>query len=385
MKNWMEKAFGTVEFLAQGGLYERLITACAEAGVPLHGLRAAAGGFTAWVPLRYYRQLYPMARRYHVRLRAQKKAGLCFWLRRYRGRWGLVLGPAVFLLVAALLQNLVWSIRFVGLNEEQQAAVGRVLYSMGISEGTAVTQQLLEAAGQAVMSGQDGLGWVSLNFIKGRLVVEGAPAIPAPAIEPNDPVDLVAAADATLLWLKVQEGYAVRQAGQTVAEGEVLVSAVKEDRDQNPIQSHARAAVWARLEKSYECAQPLEYTATFATGRLGECCRLRAAGRQLTLWDTTGGLAGQTRVTHAPLTVFGFALPVTVENTLLAECQPQTVRLSSRAAREFARYACQSALYAEFPDAELLTVSEQERWENGCLVLRQTVLFEADIARPEGG
>lgn len=322
-----------------------------------------------------------MARRYRVRLRAQKKAGLCFWLRRYRGRWGLVMGPAVFLLSIALLQNLVWSIRFVGLNEAQQAEAGRILYSMGISEGTAVTQQMLEAAGQAVMSGQDGLGWVSLNFIKGRLVVEGAPAIPAPSIEPNDPVDLVAAADATLLWLEVQEGYAVRQPGQTVAEGEVLVSAVKEGRDLNPIASHARATVWARLEKSYECAQPLEYSASFATGRLGESCRLRAAGRQLTLWDSTEGLSGQTRTTHAPLTVFGFVLPVTVEKTLLAERQPQAVRLSSRAAREFARYACQNALYDEFPDAELLTVSEQEHWENGRLVLRQTVLFEADIAR----
>lgn len=381
MKNWMAKWFGAVRFLAQGGQYERLMTACAEGGIPLQQMRPAAGGFTAWVPLRYYRRLYPLARRYHVRLRAQKKAGLCFWLRRVRGRWGLAIGPAVFLLVVCLLQNLVWSIRFVGLNEAQQAQVSRVLYSMGISEGTVVTQPMLKAAGQAVMSGQTGLGWISLNFIKGRLVVEGAAAVPAPAIEPNDPVDLVAAADATLLWLEVQEGYAVRQAGQTVAEGEVLVSAVKEDREQNPIASHARATVWARLEKSYECAQPLEYTAAFATGRLGESCRLRAAGRQLTLWDNTGGLAGQARTTHAPLTLFGFALPVTVETTLLAEQQPQTVRLSSRAAREFARYACQSELYAEFPDAELLTVSEQERWENGCLVLRQTVLFEADIAR----
>lgn len=385
MKNWMAKWFGAVRFLAQGGQYERLITACVGAGIPLQRMQPAAEGFTAWVPLRYYRRLYPMARRYHVRLRARKKMGLCFWLRRFRGRWGLAIGPAVFLLVVCLLQNLVWSIRFVGLSEAQQAQVGRVLYAMGVSEGAAVTQPMLEAAGQAVMSGQAGLGWVSLNFVKGRLVVEGAAAIPAPAIEPNDPVDLVAAADATLLRLEVQEGYAVRQPGQTVAEGEVLVSAVKEDREQNPIASHARATAWARLEKSYECAQPLEYTALFATGRLGESCRLRAAGRQLTLWDNTGGLAGQARTSHAPLTLFGFSLPVTVETTLLAEQQPQTVRLSSRAAREFARYACQSELYAEFPDAELLTVSEQEHWENGCLVLRQTILFEADIARRRDG
>lgn len=381
MKSWLTRAFGAVQFAAQGGRYENLITACAKAGLPLQQAKPDPGGFTAWIPLRYYRRLYPLARKNHVRLRVQKRAGICFILRRYRGRWGLAVGPALFLLTAVLLQNLVWSIRFVGLEAEQQAAAGRVLYSMGITEGTAVTQTMLRAAEQAILSGQDGLGWVSLNFIRGRLVVEGAAALPAPPIEPNDPVDLIAAADATLLWLRVQEGHAAKQAGQTVVQGEVLVRAVGEDRDLNQIAGHAKATAWARLEQTYECAQPLEYTALFPTGRTAESCRLLCAGRQLSLWENSDGVEGPQRLFHEPLAVFGFALPVTVETTLRVEQAEQTVRLSEKTAREFARYACEQALYDEFPDAQLLTVSEQEHWEDGQLVLRWTVQFEADIAR----
>lgn len=382
MAVWLEQWFGAVRFTALGGRYEQLLTACAAGDIPLQQVRPMPGGFTASTPLRCYRRLHPLARRSHTRLRVQKRTGLWFWLRRYRGRWGLLVGPAVFLAAIALLQNLVWSVRFVGLDAAQQAAVRQALTAAGICEGTAVTQPQLRAAERAILSGQQGLGWVSLNFIKGRLVVEGAAALPKPEIEPNDPVDLVAAADATLLSLTVQEGYALKQPGQTVAEGEVLVSAVKEGQDQQPIPSHARASAWARLERSYTCTQPLQYTARFATGRTAERRTLLAAGHRLPLWDAADELQGETRLSYAPLELFGFGLPVTVETALTAEQAEQTVTLSPAAARQFARYACEQALAEEFPGAKLLTVSEQETWDEGALTLRRTVQFEADIARP---
>lgn len=72
------------------------------------------------------------------------------------------------------------------------------------------------------MDGDEAFGWVSLNFEKGRLVVEASSALQKPAIESNDPVDLVAAADGILLEVNAQEGFAVKSVGQTVAAGDVL-------------------------------------------------------------------------------------------------------------------------------------------------------------------
>lgn len=382
MAAFLQQWFGAVRFTALGGRYEQLLTACAAGDIPLQRVRPIPGGFCASTPLRCYRRLHPLARRSHTRLRVQKRTGLCFRLRRYRGRWGLAVGPAVFLAAIALLQNLVWSVRFVGLNAAQQAAVRQTLTAAGICEGAAVTQPQLRAAERAILSGRQALGWVSLNFIKGRLVVEGAAALPKPEIEPNDPVDLIAAADATLLWLTVQEGNALKQPGQTVAKGEVLVSAVREDRDLRPISSHARATAWARLERTYTCTQPLRYAARFATGRTAEHRTLLAAGHRLPLWDSAGEVQGEIRRSYAPLELLGFGLPVTVETALMVEQAEQTVTLSPGAAREFARFACEQALADEFPGAKVLTVSEQEIWGEDTLTLRRTVQFEADIARP---
>lgn len=380
-----EKCFARVRFCAQGGRYEKLITLCGQQGVPLEHIKPAPGGFTATLPARYYRLAARLARRCRTRLRVERKQGLYFRCKRYRGRWGLVAGPLAFLAAVGLFGQTVWAIRWEGLSPVQQRQVEAALYNMDIYEGAFLAQEKVRLSEKQLLSQSQELGWISLNFGKGRLVVEAAPAREKPVIEPNDPVDLVAAADGIVLETNVQEGFLQKKVGQTVAEGEVLISAVLPDRNLIPIESHAKGSVIAAVKKTYQCTQPLVYTATALTGKVKSeaCLRLGPWRLPLGRASITGEEESKTR--HEQLSVWGFALPVTLEESMQAERAPREFLLQEQAAREYAHYACLQQLYAEFPAAELVTESVQEDWQDGVLVYTLTVDFKADIARPRSG
>ena len=248
--------FAGVDFTAFGGRSEKLITLCSRQGVPLYNIRPTADGFTARLAARRYREVSRLARRCGTRLRVRERRGVLFRLRAYRGRWGLVLAPLVFAAAVHLLGQSVWSIRYDGLDAAARSRVEQMLYSMDICEGAVLTQEKLRLAEKQLMDGDEAFGWVSLNFEKGRLVVEASPALQKPAIESNDPVELVAAADGILLEVNVQEGFAVKSVGQTVAAGDVLVSAYKPDPYEQPVESHAKGLVVAAVKKTYQCVQP---------------------------------------------------------------------------------------------------------------------------------
>lgn len=376
--------FAGVDFTAFGGRSEKLITLCGRQGVPLYNIRPTADGFTARLPARRYREVSRLARRCGTRLRVRERRGVFFRLRAYRGRWGLVLAPLVFAAAVHLLGQSVWSIRYDGLDAAARSRVEQVLYSMDICEGAVLTQEKLRLAEKQLMDGDEAFGWVSLNFEKGRLVVEASPALQKPAIESNDPVDLVAAADGILLEVNVQEGFAVKSVGQTVAAGDVLVSAYKPDPYEQPVESHAKGLVVAAVKKTYQCVQPSTYEVQALTGRVASSCRLRLFGHTFELGAQLPE-SEDVRTVHRPLTVLGFALPATIEERYVPQREARQFHLSPDGARQYARFACLAQLYAEFPDAEIIAESRQESWDGGTLTYTMTVDFKADIAREKGG
>lgn len=385
MAKMLDHLFARVRFRAQNGHYEKLITLCMEQGIPLARVKPVPGGFSASLPARYYKQAARLARRCHTRLRVEKRQGFYFRIRRFKGRWGLLAGPLVFMLAVQLFGNVIWAIRWDDLSKVQQSSVSAALYSMDIYEGAILTQEKLRLAEKHLLERSQELGWVALNFEKGRLVVEAATAREKPVIEPNDRVDLIAAADGIVLETNVQEGFLQKKVGQTVAAGEVLISAVLPDRNQVPIESHAKGSVIAAVKKTYQCTQPYEYSAPALTGHIVSDYSLRLGTKTLRLGRPKLGAEAGIKIHHQGLSVLGFALPVTLEERFLPESGQRTFLLNEQAVLDYARYACMQQLYAEFPGAEVVAQAQTQDWQADALVYTITLDFKADIARERDG
>lgn len=372
--------FACVRFSALGGRYEKFITLCSQNGIPLCRLRPEPGGISAAVPVRYYRKTAKLAKSCRVKLRVQKRSGVYFQLRRFRGRWGLVLAPVVFLITTAWMGRMVWSVRWLGVEAAQQPVVRKALYSMDICEGAVLTQQKVRDSEKQLLTQLPELGWLSLNFGKGRLVIEAAPFRPQPEIEPNDPIDLVSKADGTILEMTVEEGIQMKKPGQTVAQGEVVIRAGREDRDGQMITAHAKGTVLAQVSKTYQARQPVRYTAEVPTGKLQSSRVLLVAGRKLPLGKNSKEVPAGAQSFFQPVEVWGFSLPATLEERLWTEKITRTAELDEQAAQERARLACRSQLYREFPGARILNEEENMAFEEGDWVCTLTITFAADIS-----
>ena len=373
--------FARVRFVALGGCYERFVSQCTRQGIPLAAVRPVPGGVTGTVPARYYKQAAAQARHCRTRLRVQRRQGLWFRLRRYQGRWGLLLGPLVFAAVFALMQQMVWAIRYdTALTATERSQIRQMLYSMDIYEGAFLTQTQVRQVEKQMLNQNEDLAWVSLNFSRGRLVVEAAPARQQPAVEGNESVDLTALTDGLILEMNVQEGFAAKHPGQTVAAGEVLVTAAKADRNGTLIPVHAKGTVLARFNRSYQCTQPLEYQAQLPTGKVWSQESLRAVGHELALPAQPAGENDRVSTSHHPLTILGFALPVTVEEQLVMERQTATVQLNEQQAQDKARLACLRQLYRDFPDARILQQAEECTVDETGVTVTVILQVEANIA-----
>ena len=164
-----------VRFTARNGSPEALLTDAAGQGLHLYGISSLPGGFCAHCAAWQYRRLAALARHRRVRLRVEKRKGLYFLLRPLLRRKGLWVGLATWGLVLVWLQGLIWAIDYSSLTTGQQARASAVLRSCGLQPGTVVTEELLRTGEYALLESGE-FSWASLNFEKGRLAVEAAPA-----------------------------------------------------------------------------------------------------------------------------------------------------------------------------------------------------------------
>ncbi len=381
MLGWL---LGRVRFRAEGGDAEKLLTACAGQGIPVSGVRATALGFTAWTPARCYHRLRPLARRSHTRVRLAKKQGLCFVLLRWRGRWGLVLGPLVLAAVLAFSGNVVWAIRFDGLPAAQQIQLRSQLLQAGIWEGAWLRPDSLDAARQELLAQNEEYSWLTLNFYRGRLVVEASQLRPAPELPQGRSCDSVSVADGVVLEVNIRSGQPLCSPGQTVAKGQQLAAGRYQDRDGRLFEVQSAGEVMAQVTFRCQAQQPMETTVALpqSGGRRGR--RLLVLGQTIPLGpQPQAGPEEQASVTSRPLTILGFALPATLEETWVTGSVQQTVTFTEEQALELAKLACREQLLQQLPGAEIQSERVYSRLEQGKLQVEMELVAVAQIAQQQ--
>lgn len=359
-----------VRFTARNGSPEALLNDAAEQGLHLYGIRALPGGFCGHCAAWQYRRLAALARHRRVRLRVEKRQGLYFGLRPLLRRKGLWIGLAAWGLVLVWLQGLVWAVDYGSLTTGQQARAGAVLRSCGLQPGTAVTEELLRAGEYALLESGE-FSWVSLNFEKGRLAVEAAPARARPEIAAGTLHGLRAKCNGTVLRTNLASGTMLVVPGQTVEAGQGLIGTARSERDGTLIFAPAAGTVVAQLEWQTEQCIPLKLTTPQLTGSNKVNSRLFFAGHSVALPLSTLEEDGLCRTRHLQLTLFGLPLPCAVEETTCYAQQSQTVYRTEAQALMLARLQSLRALHDAFPDAEIFARREE------CTVQEETLHYNA--------
>ena len=244
-----------VRFAAQNGNTGGLLTAAAQNGLHLSAITAQPGGFCARCAAWRYPELSRLARRYRVRLRVQKRDGLFFRLRPLLRRRGLWAGLFLFLPLLLWLQGAVWATDFTTLTPGQRARAEVILRQQALSAGDFVSEEKLTAGEYALLQSGE-FSWASLNFSKGRLIVEAAAAKPVPDIASGTLHGITARVAGTVLETNLTSGTMLVTPGQAVEAGQGLIGTARMERDGTLIFQPAAGRVLAQFEWEFSETLP---------------------------------------------------------------------------------------------------------------------------------
>ncbi len=367
-------------FRIAGPAPQQFLSRAAAQGVRLRRLQGQKGAVTASAAGVDYAKLRRLAR----------ESGWTFTLLRRRGpgrrlealwaRPGIVAGAAFFVALLHFGGGFLWSIDFGALPADLQPSMRVLLAENGIWEGVRLEEPLLDRARQAALAQSDRFGWVSLNFTGGCLTVEMTRAS-RQTVQPDAPeAPLYARAGGEILAVEPQSGFAVVTPGQQVEQGQLLVDAVRLDRDGDPVRQGVRGRIVARVEKTYTALQPYQSTAACLTGQSAVRQQFFFAGRWFPAGDSPALPEGERVVEWLPLRIGRLCLPVCLRRETVWTQEEQELRYDQQEAQALARRSCRAQLLAEFPDAVIEAercVQSSEADGARCTV---TYRFCADIA-----
>ena len=359
-----------VRFTARNGSPEALLTDAAAQRLHLYGISARPGGFCGHCAAWQYRRLAALARHRRVRLRVEKRKGLYFLLRPLLRRKGLWVGLAAWGLVLVWLQGLIWAVDYGSLTTGQRTRAGAVLRSCGLQPGTAVTEELLRCGEYALLESGE-FSWASLNFEKGRLAVEAAPARARPEIAAGTLHGLRAKCNGTVLRTNLTSGTMLVVPGQTVEAGQGLIGTARSERNGSLIFAPAAGTVVAQLEWETNQNVPLAETLPQLIGANKANYQLFFAGHSAALSLSAPDEDGLCRTRHLQLEVFGLPMPCAVEENTYYEQKQETLYRTEAQALTLARLQGLRALYEIFPDAEIFARRE------ACTVQEDTLHYNA--------
>ena len=247
----MKKTFKTIngEMCARisSGDMERMLNACAEAGVELWDVRCGRGG-------EIYASFFERDRE-----RIEKIVFLCScemkivysrggsrFAALLRHRSGILAAAALLALLLTGSGLFIWDIEVYGNETLSRAEVLRTLADCGVSEGCFWPAADAEKVRTRALIEEPRLAWISMNVSASRANVIVLEREEKPEIyRESAAADMTAAKDGVVYDLSVKNGRAVVARGETVLRGQTLISGLMNGDAQTPRTVRAAGTVMA--------------------------------------------------------------------------------------------------------------------------------------------
>ena len=213
-----------VELLGSGT--DRLLNACAEAGLPLWKVSFHNGAaLHACLYERDLQRLEKIAALCQCEIQTIESHGGSGSARRPRIRLRLGIFAAAFALLLTISGLFIWDIEVVGNETLSDGEILRALSECGVSEGCFWPTADAERVRVGMLLRCDGLAWMTLNVRGSRATVLVLEREEKPEIyDENAAADLIASRSGVVRELNIKNGRALTAREELVTQGQTLVS-----------------------------------------------------------------------------------------------------------------------------------------------------------------
>lgn len=329
---------------------ERLLNLCSFNQIELWELVNVEGKYRFYIKACDFKRMTGFVRKSKSRLIVLEKNGLPFFLRRHRKRRLFAVGILVCAFLLHLLSLYIWDVDFEGNSRFTDELLMQTLIEHGYEAGMTKASVVCDDLEMMLRETYPEITWVSAQIRGTRLFIQIRENTGILTVEPVDetPCDLVAASNGVIREIVTRRGTALVKAGDTVTEGQVLVSGVVElyndsKEKTGEHQVRADATILASTELAYEDRFPLEHTVKWHSGRKRYQLRLWIFGKEIFLDGNIRGFSLYDTVSQPGQLILGedFFLPFSWEFHELREYEEVKAIYSDEEARAIAEDNCQ--------------------------------------------
>ena len=385
---------GSVRLEVTGAFPERFLNLCAQRGVQFWGVEWREDRvLRITVTRRDLRRAEALGERVLCDVVRLSPSGVPYFLRRFRHRYAFLVGLALSMAAVCVLSRFVLTVEVVGNETVSTAQILTELRRQGVRPGAygpGIDERLV---GNAVLMNLPELSWMAINLHGTRAEVLVREAVPGPeVVDESEWGDVVAGASGLITRLEVEDGQALFEEGDTVLEGEVVISGnVRLDPPEysglEPAWYQVRAGgrVYARTWRSLTAQIPLEAGVKVYTGEEKTHWYINLFGRRLNFYRNGGiSFTDYDKINETwPLTLpGGEELPLSLGREIFRAYETTPGALDGDAAQAMLEGRLEEALRLQVgEEGEVVSIDYTAARRNGMLAVTLTAECREEIGR----
>ena len=188
-----------------------------------------------------------------------REHGAAVVLKKYKKRYGLVIGFMLSVGIIAFLNDRVMMIEIGGNETISDSRIISLLEDTGISIGSRISDIDLRQAERRIKGMDKDVGWIGIRHTGSRVVVEISELTEPPEMQSkNTPCNIVASRDAQIKNVRLYSGMLVPMVGDGVKKGDIIVSGVVDTKYGRSFYVHSIGEITGIYTEKMTFSKPLE-------------------------------------------------------------------------------------------------------------------------------
>lgn len=371
---------GSVRLEVEGAFPERFLNLCAQRGILFWNVEwMETTRLRLTVTRRGSRQVAALGERTLCIVTPAGRKGMPYFLARFKKRYAFWVGMGLSMAAVCVLSSFVLTIEVKGNTTVPTAQILTELRRQGLGIGTFGPGLDERTVGNKVLLQLPQLSWLSINLYGTRAEVLVREAVEAPElVDAQEYGSVVARASGIVTRVEALTGEAVVKVGDTVLEGETLISgtvhlegpAYSDKPEIGQIQVRASGRVYARTWRTMAAQLPLEAQVKRYTGEEANRWSVTALGLRTDFFGK-GGISfdryDKISRTWTLTLPGGEEMPLAVQRETCRAYELETLAVEPDAAEAMLKERLLEALEEAVGEGEIVSTEFAVETENGML------------------
>ncbi|MBQ2968183.1 MAG: sporulation protein YqfD [Clostridia bacterium] len=279
---------GYVIIKVEGKFPERFLNVAGRKNLLMWQVRPVSGGIVFCAPVSDFKKMQEISENTDCTVKLLKKVGFWHTVKMHQNRKALAIGVLVFVLVLFGMLSLLWDIRITGIDRIPEKQIRAELKRNGIYPFAFVYGINKTSACKNIVANNADISWIGIEIKGSRAFVEIVETVPKPAIQDKSvPCNLIADKSGVVTALEIESGVTMVKIGDTVTEGQLLVSGIADSSAQGVRFLHAEGEVYVKNWYQKDVEFPLTQKDIRKTGNRKSHFTVRFFGKEIPVWLNT--------------------------------------------------------------------------------------------------